>query len=188
MLFFEHGYDSPQVGTVLLSFAAAILSLFLASSPPSARKTGARAVAIALLAVLSSIQDGPLLLAAGLLVFAAGQAFLVQDDDRATGIGLICHSVGQSVCMPLLIGFVRFTDVVVSDWSLISGALILIAAALIFAKTVGFAVLRRADTAAYLAASVATCVLALLAKFGGAVIGTFLLANFAGAVVALPHR
>ena len=187
MLLMEYGVDSPQFGTMLFSVATALLSLFMTDRPASARKTGARAVAVALLAVLSLIQEGPLLLTGGLLAFAAGQAFLVQDDDRATGIGLICLiclSVGQLVYAVVLFGFVRFAEVVVPDWSLVSGGLTLITVAVIFAKTVGFAFFRNADAPVYLAAAVASCVFSLLATTGGVAIGCFLLTYFAGATVA----
>lgn len=188
MLLFEYGFDSPQFGTVLFSVVAAFLSLFLVDRPPSARKTGARAVAIALLAVLSLIQNGPLLMTAGLLVFAAAQAFLVQDDERATKIGLICLPLGQLIYAVLLFGYVRFGEVAVTDPSLIAGGLALIAVAAVFTRTVGFAVFRKPQVSVYLIAAVVSCMFALLARIGGAAIGCFLLACFAGATVALEHR
>ena len=188
MLLFEYGFDSPQFGTVLFSVVAAFLSLFLVDRPPSARKTGARAVAIALLAVLSLIQDVSLLLTAGLLVFAAAQAFLVQDDERATKIGLICLPVGQLIYAVFLFGYLRPGEVAVTDTSVIAGGLALIVAAGIFARTVGFAALRKPEVSVYLAVAVVSCIFALLAKIGGAAIGCFLLACFAGATVALEHR
>ena len=95
MILFQYGFDSPQFGTALLSFAAAFLSLFLSNRPVSARQTGARAVAIALLAALSVIMGGPMLLTVALLVFAAGDAFLVQDTPPAARIGLVLLAVGQ---------------------------------------------------------------------------------------------
>lgn len=94
-LIFDYGLDSPQFGSLLLSLVAAFLSCFLVGQQPSARRTGARVLAVALLAVLSTIQGGPLLLTATLLVFAAGDAFLAQDDDRATRLGLACVLAGQ---------------------------------------------------------------------------------------------
>lgn len=94
-LILVYGLDSPQFGSLLLSLVAAFLSCFLLSQPPSARRTGARVLAAALLAVLSYLQDGPLLLTGTLLVFAAGDAFLAQDDDRATRLGLACVLAGQ---------------------------------------------------------------------------------------------
>lgn len=188
MLLFEYGFDSPQFGTVLFSVVAAFLSLFLVDRPPSARKTGARAVAIALLAVLSLIQDVSLLLTAGLLVFAAAQAFLVQDDERATKIGLICLPVGQLIYGVFLFGYVRLGEVAVTDTSVIAGGLALIVATGVFARTVGFGALRKPEVSVYLAVAVVSCVFALLARIGGAAIGCFLLACFAGATVALEHR
>ncbi len=188
MLLFEYGFDSPQFGTVLFSVVAAFLSLFLVDRPPSARKTGARAVAIALLAVLSLIQDVSLLLTVGLLVFAAAQSFLVQDDERATKIGLICLPVGQLIFAVLVFGYVRLGEVAVTDTLLIAGGLALITAAAVFARTVGLAVLRKPEVSVYLAAAVVSCVFALLARISGAAIGCFLLACFAGATVAFEHR
>lgn len=94
-LIFDYGLDSPQFGSLLLSLVAAFLSGFLVAQPPSARRTGARVLAVALLAVLSTIQGGPLLLTATLLVFAAGDAFLAQDDERATRPWLACMLAGQ---------------------------------------------------------------------------------------------
>jgi len=95
MTLLQYGFDSPPFGTVLMSFAAAFLSLFLSHRPPSARRTGARTVAVALLAVLSVLMDGPLLLTGALLVFAAGDAFLVQDDLTAARIGLSLLAAGH---------------------------------------------------------------------------------------------
>lgn len=94
-LILEYGLDSPQFGSLLLSLAAAFLSCFLLGQSPSARRTGARVLAVALLAVLSYLQGGPILLTGTLLVFAAGDAFLAQDDDRATRLGLACVLAGQ---------------------------------------------------------------------------------------------
>lgn len=188
MLLFEYGFDSPQFGTLLFSVVAAFLSLFLVDRPPSARKTGARAVAVALLAVLSLIQDVSLVLTVGLLVFAAAQAFLVQDDDRATKIGLICLPVGQLIYAVFLFGYVRLGEVAVTDKPVIAGGLALIAAVGVFARTVGFGALRKPEASVYLAVAVVSCVFALLAQIGGAAIGCFLLTCFAGATVALEHR
>ncbi len=73
------GLQTPGVATLVFSAVAALLALASAGRPPSIRKTGVSALAMALLGILVVLLDGHVLLAAALLLAAFGEALAVQD-------------------------------------------------------------------------------------------------------------
>ncbi|MCY6383544.1 lysoplasmalogenase [Hoeflea prorocentri] len=103
MSLFEYGLDTPLPGTLLFSAVAAFLYLLMVSRPPSARRTGVKTLAIALLAVLSVLANGPVLLTAGLLACAIGDALLAQDDDRAFQLGIGAFLLGHVAYIALFV-------------------------------------------------------------------------------------
>ena len=77
-----------------MSLAAAFLSLIPAEQLRLAGRTGARLVAIGLLAVLLVVVDGPVPLTVGLLAFAAGNALLEQGNECSMQISGACMVAG----------------------------------------------------------------------------------------------
>jgi uncharacterized membrane protein YhhN len=178
-LIFEYGVDSPQFGSVLLSLAAAFLSLFLAGQPPSTRRTGARTIAIALLAVLSIVVDGPLLLTAALLVFAAGDAFLAQNDSIASRIGVSCFLAGQVSYAVLFFRAVEPALYLSQPWRAVPAIALSIAMVFSLRGVNRLAGSLRLPFLAYLVLALATGVLALGTVLPGVSAGAVLLAVFA---------
>lgn len=181
-LIFEYGLDSPQFGSFLLSLVAAFLSCFLVGHAPSARRTGARVLAIALLAVLSNVVGGPLLLTGALLVFAAGDAFLAQDDDRASRLGLSCLLAGNVSYAVLFFSAAEATLYLAQPWRAVIVIALLVAVLMslrIMASTVST---YRLPALAALAVSVISAVLALGTVLPGLMAGAILLTVFAALV------
>ncbi len=183
----EYGYDSPQLGTVLLSLVAAFLSLFMAARSPSARKTGARVVAVALLASLSTIAGGPWTLSLGLLTFAAADALLVQDSERALPAVLACLIAGHLAYSVMLIPVVHLGYLTTHPLLLLPFVLALVA---FVRAVVGIGRLTsglRALALVYLAMALAACFIALATPREGIAIGSLLLLPYAFFVVHLRH-
>lgn len=79
--------DTPNA-TLLLSVAAAALTLLQVNQPPALVRTVMKTLAVGLLAVLAFVQQGPPLLAAAMALSAVGDAFLSRDGERAFLAGL----------------------------------------------------------------------------------------------------
>lgn len=79
--------DTPNA-TLLLSVAAAALTLLQVNMPPASVRSVVKTLAVGLLAVLAFVQHGPPLLVAALALSAAGDAFLSRDGERAFLAGL----------------------------------------------------------------------------------------------------
>lgn len=82
MMPFAGGPDSLSNGTLVFSVAAALLYLMMQARPPSWRRTVAKAGSVALLAVLATLEGGPFLLVAALVLSAAGDAFLAHEGEK----------------------------------------------------------------------------------------------------------
>lgn len=182
-LIFEYGLASPQFGTFLLSLVAAFLSCFLVAHPPSARRTGARVLAVALLAVLSNIIGGPLLLTATLLVFAAGDAFLAQDDDRATRLGLAFLLAGHAGYTVLFYRGVVARLYMEEPWRLVLAAAVLVAVVLLLRRAAFMTSAFRIPVLVALVVSAVAAVLSFGTILPGLMAGAVLLAIFAALVV-----
>lgn len=172
---FEYGLDSPELGSLLLSLIAAFISCFLVAQPPSARRTGARVLAVALLAVLSHIVGGPLLLTVTLLVFAAGEAFLVQDDERASRLGLSCFLAGQIGYAVLFFRGVEAALYLSQPWRAAAAILLLIAVVWIVRAAGLMAGVFRLPILASLTVSVVAAMLAFGTVLPGLMAGAALL-------------
>lgn len=85
---FPGGIEDTSNAALLLSLAAAALTVFLADLPPTFMRSVVKTLAVALLAVLAFVQQGPLLLIGALALSAAGDAFLSRDGERAFLAGL----------------------------------------------------------------------------------------------------
>ncbi|BCH29630.1 lysoplasmalogenase [Mesorhizobium sp. L-8-10] len=88
MMPFSGGIEATANAALLLSIAAAVLTLFQAEREPSLRRSAVKTLAVALLAVISSVEHGPLLLTGALVLSAAGDAFLSRIGERAFLAGL----------------------------------------------------------------------------------------------------
>ncbi|PLP59949.1 lysoplasmalogenase [Mesorhizobium loti] len=83
MMPFPGGIEATPNGTLILSIVAAVLYAFAIDRAPSLKRSAAKTLAVALLAVLAYLQGGPVLLVAALALSALGDAFLSQDGDKA---------------------------------------------------------------------------------------------------------
>ncbi|HWK68640.1 MAG TPA: lysoplasmalogenase [Rhizobiaceae bacterium] len=88
MMPFPGGIEDTSNAALILSAAAALLTLYLASLPASLVRSLVKTLAVALLAVLAFVQQAPLLLVGALALSAAGDAFLSRPGDRAFLAGL----------------------------------------------------------------------------------------------------
>lgn len=80
---FPGGIEATANAALLLSVAAAILTLFQVEWPPSLRRSAVKTLAVTLLAMISFVERGPLLLTGALILSAAGDAFLSRSGERA---------------------------------------------------------------------------------------------------------
>ena len=174
MPIFEYGIDSPQLGSLLFSAAAAFLYLFMVERPPSARRTGAKTLSVALLAALSVIVGGPLLLTAALLFCAAGDAFLAQDDERAFLAGLVAFLIGHVVYIVLFFGLGSSETVAAQPLRLALGGAMVLFAMVASTRLIPAAGALGPAVAAYIAVIVAMGLSALLMPGWGVVAGALL--------------
>ncbi len=79
MMPFEGGISSTANGTLLLAVAAALIHVMGGGHASPLRRTAAAAAPAGLMAILSLIVGGPILLALSLAAAAAGEALLAQD-------------------------------------------------------------------------------------------------------------
>lgn len=80
---FPGGIDANANATLVFSLAAAVIYAFSLGMPPRLSRSAARALAVAMLAVLVVQQGGPWLLVAALGVSAVGDALLSRDGEKA---------------------------------------------------------------------------------------------------------
>lgn len=80
---FSGGIEGTANAALLLSIAAAVLTLFQVEWSPSLRRSAVKTLAVALLAMISFVERGPLLLTGALVLSAAGDAFLSRSGERA---------------------------------------------------------------------------------------------------------
>lgn len=172
MQILEYGFDSPQLGSLVLSAIAAFIYLFMVARPPSARRTGIKTLAIALLAVLSVIIDGPLLLTAALLACAAGDAFLAQDDERAFLPGLVAFLVGHVLYVALFYRLGSVEIVVAQPLRLVVGAALVVFAMVATIRLVPAAGRLGPAVGAYITVIMAMGLAALLTQGWGIVAGS----------------
>mgnify|MGYP001222862387 CR=1 FL=1 len=100
---FAGDITSTANGTLALSVVAAILYAFMQAGDPSWRRTAVKTAPVLLLAVLSLVQGGPWLLAAGLLASAAGDAALAQEGERPFLAGLAAFLLAHLLYIVLFI-------------------------------------------------------------------------------------
>lgn len=87
-MIFPGGIESTSNGTLLLSAAAAVVYGMIVEMRPMPLRTAVKALAVALLGVLTFVENGPPLLLCALLLGACGDALLSCEGDRAFLAGL----------------------------------------------------------------------------------------------------
>ncbi|TSE12868.1 lysoplasmalogenase [Mesorhizobium intechi] len=100
---FAGGIDANANATLIFSLVAAVIYAFTLGMPPSLARSAAKTLAVAMLAVLSALQGGPLLLVAALALSAVGDAFLSRDGEKAFLGGLASFLVAHIVYIALFL-------------------------------------------------------------------------------------
>lgn len=81
-MLFQGGIEGTSNATLILSVAAAIIYALIVNMRPMPLRTAVKALATALLAVLTFVENGPALLFGALVLSAGGDALLSRDGDR----------------------------------------------------------------------------------------------------------
>ena len=130
MMPFPGGIESTANGTLILSAAAALLYLGMVEREANLRRTAAKTLAVALLALLAVLEDGSPLLAAALALSAIGDAFLSRDGEQAFLAGLACFLVAHLVYVALFaLSGQGFGIIAQEFWRPLAGALMIAATA-----------------------------------------------------------
>ncbi|HHZ09739.1 MAG TPA: lysoplasmalogenase [Rhizobiales bacterium] len=95
MMPFPGGIEETANATLLFSFAAGVFYLFIVEARVSLARSAIKTASILLLAMLSAVRGGPLLLTGGLLLSSAGDAFLSRNGERAFMGGLASFLVAH---------------------------------------------------------------------------------------------
>ena len=95
MMPFPGGIEETANATLLFSFAAGVLYLFIVEARVSLARSAIKTASILLLAMLSAVRGGPFLLTAGLLLSSLGDAFLSRNGERAFMGGLASFLVAH---------------------------------------------------------------------------------------------
>lgn len=95
MMPFAGGMEATPNGILVFSIGAAVFYLAMLEREPSLRRSVMKTLAVALLALLTALENGPVLLVVALVLSALGDAFLSRDGKRAFlgGLGsfLLAH-------------------------------------------------------------------------------------------------
>lgn len=116
MMPFPGGLEAPPNGTLLFSIALAVFYLLVQQRAPSWRRTIAKAGSVVLLAVLALIEGGPVLLAAAVLLSAAGDAFLAQDSEKTFLAGLASFLTAHLVYFALFVMVGSGLEILTVQW------------------------------------------------------------------------
>lgn len=103
-MFFPGGIDSTSNATLIFSAVAAAIYAMIIGMRGTPLRTAVKGLAVGLLAVLSIVESGPLLLTGALLLSAGGDALLSREgDDRLQVAGLFCFIAAHLVYTTLFI-------------------------------------------------------------------------------------
>ncbi|WP_095203998.1 lysoplasmalogenase [Mesorhizobium carmichaelinearum] len=100
---FAGGIDANANATLIFSLVAAVIYAFTLGMPQSLARSAAKTLSVAMLAVLSALQGGPLLLVVALAFSAVGDAFLSRDGEKAFLGGLASFLVAHIVYIALFL-------------------------------------------------------------------------------------
>ena len=93
-MLFPGGIEATSNATLILSVAATVIYGLIVNMRPMPLRTAVKTLAVALLAVLTFVENGPALLFGALVLSACGDALLSRDSDRSFLAGLICFLAG----------------------------------------------------------------------------------------------
>lgn len=103
-MLFPGGIESTSNATLIFSAVAAAIYALIIGMRVTPLRTAVKALAVGLLAVLSIVENGPLLLIGALLLSACGDALLSREgDDRLQVAGLFCFIAAHLVYTTLFI-------------------------------------------------------------------------------------
>jgi uncharacterized membrane protein YhhN len=130
---FPGGIEATPNGAFILSVVAAVLYLIIIDQPPTPLRTVAKTLATGLLAALTVVENGPLLLFLALAASAVGDAFLSRDGDRMFLAGLASFLVAYLCYIGLYVthggGLERLLD---SHWRVAVAAAIIVEGVTLF--------------------------------------------------------
>lgn len=101
MMPFHGGLEASPNAAFILSLAAAAYYLFFTEREPSLQRSVIKTLAVGLLAVLSVLRDGPILLTAALAFSALGDAFLSRPGERMFLAGLTSFLTAHALYISL---------------------------------------------------------------------------------------
>jgi uncharacterized membrane protein YhhN len=102
---FPGGIEANANATLLFSLVAAVIYAFTIDMSPKLARSAVKTLAVAMLAVLASLQGGPWLLVAALAFSAIGDAFLSRDGEKAFLGGLASFLVAHGLYIALFLRF-----------------------------------------------------------------------------------
>ena len=114
-MLFRGGIEATSNGTLIMSAGAAIIYGLIVNARPTLAKSAVKTLAVALLAVLVFVENGPLLLFTALAASATGDAFLSRDGDRAFLGGLASFLAACLLYIGLFFMTGAGSDVILAD-------------------------------------------------------------------------
>ena len=100
---FAGGIDANANATLIFSLVAAVIYAFTLEMRPTLARSAAKTLAVVMLAVLTFMQGGPLLLIAALALSAIGDAFLSRDGEKPFLGGLASFLAAHILYVPLFL-------------------------------------------------------------------------------------
>jgi len=114
-MLFPGGIEATSNGTLIMSAGAAVIYALIVNTRPTIARSAVKTLAVALLTVLALVENGPLLLVAGLALSALGDACLSRDGDRAFLGGLASFLAAYLLYIGLFFMAGAGTDVILAE-------------------------------------------------------------------------
>ena len=132
-MLFPGGIEATANGTLIMSAVAALIYALIVNTRPTLARSAVKTLAVALLAVLALVENGPLLLVAGLALSALGDACLSRDGDRAFLGGLASFLAAYLLYIGLFFMAGAGTDIILAEiWrAVIAAAMAVVAVVMI---------------------------------------------------------
>lgn len=161
---FAGGLDALPNGTLLFSIVAAVTYLLIVTWPPSSRRTAAKTLSTALLALLAFLVGGPQLLILALALSSLGDAFLAHDGNKAFLGGLASFLAAHLVYVALFwLDGDGFSLMLGDPWRWLPALLLIAIARFMLKRLLGTVAMElRVPVALYIAAILAMGLTALM--------------------------
>ena len=114
-MLFPGGIEATPNATLIMSAGAAVIYAVIVNTRPTLARSAVKTLAVALLAVLAMVENGPLLLFGGLALSAVGDAFLSRDGDRAFLGGLASFLAAFLLYVGLFFTTGAGSDIILAD-------------------------------------------------------------------------